>query len=87
MSRSPAHLRAAAVALRALATALTADLDGLAAHSGPATWVGPAATAHRHRAGRVADDGRAVAAEVRGLADRLDHHAAELAAAEERTDG
>lgn len=82
MSRSPAHLAAAAVALRALAAALSADFDGLIAHTGPSTWEGPAADAHRRQAIRSVDDGRAVAAEVARLADRLDDRAAEIIAAD-----
>jgi hypothetical protein len=95
MSRSPAHLAAAAVALRALATALTADFDGLTAHAGPVTWEGPAAAAHRRRAATATADARAVAAELGVLADRLDQQGAALVAAEdaaarrirERSDG
>jgi hypothetical protein len=82
MSRSPAHLTAAAVAVRALATALAADFAGLAAHSGPATWSGPAASDHRRRAARAADDARAVATELARVADGLDRAAADLAAAD-----
>ena len=82
MSRSPAHLEAAAVALRALATALSADFTGLAAHSGPATWEGPAASAHRARAARAVEDALAVADELGRLADRLDERAAQLTAAD-----
>lgn len=78
MSRSPAHLRAAAQALRAMATALTADFDGLDHHSGPATWEGPAARAHRGRAAVAAFDAHAVAVDLRGLADRLDDRADEV---------
>lgn len=83
MSRSPAHLAAAAVALRALASALAADFDGLAAHSGPGTWMGPAADAHRRRATTATGDARAVAAELERLADGLDEHAAATAARDE----
>lgn len=83
MSRSPAHLAAAAVALRAVATALTADFADLVPHTGPSTWEGPAAAAHRTRALALADDARAVAAELRDLARRLDERAAELVAVEE----
>jgi len=81
MSRSPAHLEAAAVAVRALAAALTADFAGLAAHSTSATWVGPAASEHRERATRATDDARAVAAELARVADALDQRAAALAEA------
>jgi hypothetical protein len=80
MSRSPAHLAAAAVAVRALAATLTADFAGLAAHSGPATWRGPAASDHRQRAARAAGDARAVAAELARVADGLDRCAADAAA-------
>lgn len=83
MSRSPAHLRAAALALRAVAAALTADFDGLAAHAGPATWLGPAADAHRTRAATATADAHAVAAELVDLADQLDERAAALVAADE----
>jgi uncharacterized protein YukE len=86
MSRSPAQLAAAAVALRALATALAADFAGLAAHSGTATWRGPAANAHRRRTEVATADAQEVAAELARLADRLDERAASVAA-EERSDG
>jgi uncharacterized protein YukE len=86
MSRSPAHLAAAAVALRALATALDADFEGLSRHSGPATWEGPAASAHRTRAAAATGDARAVVAELGRLADRLEERAADVAAAEEAAD-
>lgn len=76
MSRSPVHLRGAAEAVRALADALAADFAGLAAHSGPATWEGPAATAHRRRAAVAADDARAAAGALRDVADQLDERAA-----------
>ncbi|HEU5152995.1 MAG TPA: hypothetical protein VFU19_21055 [Iamia sp.] len=82
MSQTPTQLAAAAAAVRALATALTADVAGLAAHSGPATWLGPAATAHRARAGRVAGDAHAVAAELARVADGLDQRAADALALE-----
>jgi len=82
MSRSPAHLAAAAAAVRALATALTADVAGLAAHSGPATWTGPAASEHRRRSARAVDDARAVAAELDRVAAALDDRAAVLVATE-----
>lgn len=82
MSRSPAQLAAAAVAVRALAAALTADFAGLAAHSGPATWKGPAASDHRQRAARVAGDARAVAAELARVADGLDRCATDAVAAD-----
>jgi len=82
MSRSPAHLTAAAEALRALAAALAADFAGLDAHSGPATWEGPAATAHRGRAAVVAFDARVVAVDLRRLADQLDQRAVAVAAAQ-----
>lgn len=86
MSRSPAQLAAAAVAVRALAAALAADFAGLAAHSGPATWRGPAATDHRRRAARAADDARAVATELIRVADGLDRVAADIAAADAAED-
>ncbi|QYG91984.1 hypothetical protein HC251_05725 [Iamia sp. SCSIO 61187] len=82
MSRSPAHLRTAAEAVRALADALAADFAGLDAHSGPATWEGPAATAHRGRAAVVAFDARVAAVGLRALADRLDERAAAVARVE-----
>ncbi|HMJ76601.1 MAG TPA: hypothetical protein VK507_11550 [Iamia sp.] len=82
MSRSPAHLAAAAEALRALADALAADFAGLDAHSGPATWEGPAASAHHRRAEVVAFDARVVAVDLRGLADQLDQRAAAVVAAQ-----
>lgn len=51
MSRSPAHLRAAAMALRAMAAALAADTADLVRQGGLSTWRGPAA--ERHRAGAL----------------------------------
>ena len=82
MSRSPAQLTAAAIAVRALAAALAADFAGLAAHSGPATWRGPAASDHRRRAARATGDARAVAAELARVADGLERVAAEAVAAQ-----
>ncbi|HEV7719816.1 MAG TPA: hypothetical protein VGO60_00955 [Iamia sp.] len=82
MSRSPAHLAAAAEALRALADALAADFADLDGHSGPVTWEGPAAAAHRGRAAMVVFDARAVAVDLRGLADQLDQRAVTVAAAQ-----
>ncbi len=82
MSRSPAQLAAAAMAVRAIARATTADFVGLAPHSGPATWEGPAATAHRQRAAAAVGDADDLAAELDRLADRLDARAAALVAAE-----
>jgi len=82
MSRSPAHLAAAAEALRALADALATDFAGLDPHSGPATWEGPAASAHRGRAAVIAFDARVVAVELRRLAALLDQRATEVHAEE-----
>jgi hypothetical protein len=82
MSPSPAQLAAAAVAVRALAAALTADFAGLAAHSGPATWRGPAASDHRRRAARAVADAQAVATALARVADDLERVAAEADATE-----
>jgi outer membrane murein-binding lipoprotein Lpp len=83
MSRSPAQLAAAAMAVRAIARATTADFVGLAPHSGRATWEGPAATDHRRRVGAAVGDAHDLAAELDRLADRLDAQAAALLAADE----
>jgi hypothetical protein len=70
-----------------MATALTADFDGLDHHAGPTTWEGPAARAHRGRAAVAAFDAHAIASDLRSLATRLDDRATELAAAAALTGG
>lgn len=91
MSPSPAHLRAVADALNAIADGLGADIADLLPLGGPTTWLGPAADLHRAGALRQESRVEQAVAELRRVHNQLlnaaataEAHMREVADARER---